>query len=135
MCAVDDADGYCKTLQQSMRKAAKPHRCTECRRIIQAGETYLYEYTKFDGETDSHRTCQHCQVARHWLSENCGGWLYGGVEEDIHDHAESGMYGFGVKLLAVGMSRKWTRKDGRMWPIPRLPKTGHDLAKEATQTR
>lgn len=135
MCMADSADGYCETLQRSMRKAAKAHRCNECHRQIPVGESYLYEYTKFDGETQSHRTCQHCLVARQWLMENCGGWLYGGVQEDIQDHADTKMYGFGVKLLAMGMERMWTRKDGRMWPIPRLPKTGHDLAKEAAQTR
>lgn len=135
MCMADSADGYCTTINQAWRKAAKKHRCSECRRQILPGEGYRYEFTRFDGEVSQHHTCEHCLVARQWLMENCGGWLYGGVEEDIQEHADSGMYGFGVRLLAIGMERKWTRKDGRRWPIPRLPKTGHDLAKEAAQIR
>ncbi len=126
MCMVDDADGYVTVLSEAHRKARKAHKCSECHRQIEAGETYLVEGTLYDGEKKTHKTCQHCEVVREWLRDECGGFLYGGIEEDIREHAWEG-YGIRVKMMAVGMERFWRRKDGRMWPLPRIPKaSGHD---------
>lgn len=102
------------------------HKCHECGRRIEQGETYLAEFYKSDGRTEGHKTCTHCRVVRQWLGDECGGWLYHGVEEDICEHADEGYYGFGVKLLAIGIRRGWRRRDGGLWPVPRLPKTTHD---------
>src|ERR1700752_1586871 len=87
MCMIEDADGSCQVLQDQTRKARKEHRCSECSRIIRAGEDYRYEVTLYDGSCNTHKTCSHCQVSRAWLSDNCGGWVYGAVEEDIAEHA------------------------------------------------
>lgn len=126
MCMIDDADGRCIVLHETIRKARKEHRCTECRRVIQIGESYLHEGTLWEGKKDTVKTCSHCQVVRQWLSAECGGWIYGGVSEDIQEHAGEGWYGKGVIMLAAGMSRQWRKRSGEMWRVPSVPKTTHD---------
>lgn len=132
MCMIDACDERVTRINSGeYRVARKEHRCMECRRPIAAGERYHYETFVSDGRFADHKTCAHCMIARAWLSAECGGWAYGMVREDIEEHAEGGGYGFGVKFLAVGMARKWKRKDGRPWPIPRLPKTTHQKMETA----
>lgn len=131
MCMIDGCDGFVTVLSSNKRKARKEHHCTECRRTIQPGETYLNEGTLWEGEKSTYKTCAHCVVVRDWLISECGGFIYSGVLEDIAEHASESGYGFGVTRLAVGIENKWKRKDGRLFPIPRMPKTSWDKAKEA----
>lgn len=126
MCMADDCDEWVQLIRSGDPVAKKEHKCAECFRLIRAGEKYHTDTYYFDGGLTHHKTCAHCMVVRDWLQSECGGFLYGGVEEDIREHADNGMYGFGVKVLAVGMARNWMRRDGRRWPIPRLPKTTHE---------
>lgn len=131
MCAIDDAEPA-EILQEEIRKARKEHRCSECRRAIAIGEEYLYEFTKFDGETHTYKTCAHCQVGRLWLQRECGGWVYGMVHEDLREHVGEYQQDKGWKIallkLTAGMQRKWRGiKAGTLRPIPVLPEisTGH----------
>lgn len=137
MCMVDYSDGHSMTLSRSEPVARKPHKCTECRREIRVGEKYLREGLLFDGRKSTVKTCEHCQVVRSWLSDECGGWMYEGVEEDITEHAREG-YGVDVIRLAVGMRRFWTTRKGELMPIPALPETSLQRAariKRSTETR
>jgi hypothetical protein len=119
MCMVDDVDRVL-VLGAVIYVAKKEHKCGECTRVIRSGEKYLRERFVFDGEPSTHRTCSHCQVVRHWLSGECGGWVYGAIEEDIREHAEGG-YGLPVIKLAVGMRRNWTTRKGALMTVPTLP--------------
>lgn len=121
MCMVDESDGNCTELSTSRPVARKGHRCMECYRTIQPGEQYTREAVVFEKEFTTYKTCRHCMVAREWLRQECGGWLFQGVGEDIDEHATNGLYGMGVMRLCIGMRHKWTRKDGRLMPIPRMP--------------
>ncbi|RFA24271.1 hypothetical protein CAI21_22320 [Alkalilimnicola ehrlichii] len=123
---IYDADGSVVMLGQDKRKARKSHRCSECRRSIQPGEEYMDERFIWQGEINQHRTCRHCLVVRDWLLAECGGYLYGYVYEDIREHVHEGAYGVDVKFLSIGMERRWQRRDGRVWPTPRTPKTTHE---------
>jgi hypothetical protein len=125
MCMIDGADERVNLLTDEMRTARKEHRCHECRRAILPGEKYSYESGVFDGRFCQYKTCAHCEVVKSWLAGECGGYIYGMVEEDIHEHASEGHYGFDVKKLAIGMSRDWRRRDGRLWPVPKKPPTTH----------
>ncbi len=118
---ADFSDGYSVVLHDRHQKARKEHKCSECNRTICIGEVYNVMRTVFDGAADSYKTCEHCQVVKRWLQKECGGYLFQGVFEDIDQHRQEG-YGFGVVRLTAGMRDKWTRKDGRLWPIPKLPK-------------
>jgi hypothetical protein len=126
MCMVDGADEMVEVLSDRWHTARKEHACRECRRMIQPGERYNVHAFRFDGAFSSHRTCEHCTVARTWLSGECGGWVYGEVEEDMREHATSGYYPLAVARLAVGMRRDWTTVKGGRMPVPPLPKTTHE---------
>lgn len=117
----ENADGRVVVLHERHPVARKEHKCNECRRGINRGESYMVERYVFDGEQKTHKTCAHCQVVRNWIAAECGGWVYSGLREDIQEHVQEGYYGFAVKKLAIGVGRKWTRKDGRPWPIPAMP--------------
>lgn len=121
MCMVDDSDGSALVLRERRPRARTTHRCGECFRTILPGERYLAESFVSDGHFGSHKTCAHCEVAREWLWCECGGIVYGGISEDVSEHAASGLYGFGVARLAAGMRHKWTRRNGALWTVPRLP--------------
>lgn len=122
MCMIDDAsDERVTVLHERHYTAKKEHTCNECRRVINAGEHYMVERFIHEGEAHTHKTCRHCERVRQWLNDECGGFLYGDIEEDIREHADEG-YGLAVKMMAIGMERNWKRRDGRMWPLPRMPK-------------
>ena len=103
MCMIDDCD-FVDLLQSRTRTARKTHRCSECMRTIETGESYLYEYFRFDGEVISHRTCRQCQAVRDFLQSKCGGSAYGFLREDIAEH---GYYHRDAARMAVGMKWKW----------------------------
>ena len=56
------------------------------------------------------------------------------IVEDIRDHAREPGYGFGVMRLAVGIFNKWRRKDGRLFPVPRMPLTSVGTTSWNTRT-
>lgn len=128
MCMIDDSDGYAVLLHSREQRARIQHRCGECGRTINTGETYLAERTVFDGSAESHKTCAHCKVARDWLQEHCRGFLWNGVAEDILSH-ESYAWGTAgepdntkanreLRVLTDGIKNQWRRGDGRLRPIP-----------------
>lgn len=133
MCMFDSHDDGCVTmLTTSTPKARKAHRCAECGREIAAGEQYRSERFVFDGSLSVHKTCSHCMVARDWLQAQCGGFIFGAVEDDLREHAlEGGIFGprgYGLRLgrMAVGMRAKWRNSRGLL-PVPAMPITAHDL--------
>lgn len=79
-----DLDECCTILNKSKPKARKRHRCTECRRIIEPGETYLRETTVFDGKVETWKTCIDCKSIRDNLFS--GGFFYGEIKYMLRDH-------------------------------------------------
>ncbi len=128
MCLIDSGDGPVNLLRSTWQKARIAHKCKECGRQIRPGESYSTEAFVFERDFNLHKTCAHCLVVRDWLQAECGGYLYGAVEEDIREHAYEG-YGMAVKRLAVGMGRNWQRKDGSLYPVPKTPPTTDELMK------
>ena len=120
MCRIDYAEGRAAVLHKRLQTARKEHRCSECRRAISPGENYTVERTVFEGSASTHKTCEHCMVARDWLWKECGGFIYGECAEDMMEHAAEG-YGFRVAAIAVGMDRQWRRKNGALMPVPKMP--------------
>lgn len=90
MCMIDCDDDQVTVLFERIQRALKAHRCMECGRQIDKGETYLCERYVWDGSAKTHKTCEHCTVARDWLNGECGGFIYGRVEEDMREHAYDG---------------------------------------------
>lgn len=131
MCMIDDSE-RCTVLCEETRTARQAHKCQECYRDIMPGEKYLHESLLADGRISTHKTCRHCRVARQWLNDECGGWIYGFVGDDLREHVDEdcrGLYGKAVAMLAVGIGRKWRTRDGRLWRVPSVPKTSHERAR------
>lgn len=63
MCLWIDYDDDGVYLGGGRRKARKAHRCGECGRTIEPGETYRYWTWVFDGRADDSRLCAHCDAA------------------------------------------------------------------------
>jgi len=106
MCMIDNSDGYIQLLKDSMPKARKDHRCSECGRTIGKGEKYKYEVGIWENSLDVFKTCNQCLDARSWLLKECNGWVYTGVLEDLREHWD---YTPTMKLgrLIVSMKRQW----------------------------
>ena len=133
MCMIDCGDGFVTLLSRQTRTAKKEHKCRECFRVIAAGEKYLLESYVFDGDFTAHKTCAHCMVVRDWLQDECGGLLYGGVEEDAREHVfeNRGYYGYELYRAVVGMQWKWRSPSGRLLPIPKPIRTSDQLRERA----
>lgn len=119
MCRIDGAERM-TLLQEATRTARKAHFCGECCRVIAAGERYNYQFGAYEGESEAHKTCPHCMVARDWLLVNCGGWIYEQVGEEIIEHAEEyPKLALPLLRLAVGMRRMWKGFHGGLMPLPK----------------
>lgn len=95
-----------------MRKARIEHRCGDCLRSIEPGETYEYFTALYDGYWFEAKTCVHCIEARRWLLDVCGGWLYTEVLDELREHyIESSLYASVSlgRLLAAG-KRQWKNR-------------------------
>jgi hypothetical protein len=121
MCNIDDAERVF-ILQESTRKARRAHKCDECRRDIEVGEAYQYEFGKLDSDAVAYRTCRHCLVGRAWLSTNCGGWVYGSVIEEIAEHADQYPALAGpLREIEAKAKSKWRMPNGDLMPVCALP--------------
>lgn len=131
MCMVDGCDFEGTFLGVESSRARKVHKCEECWREIQPGETYTIATWATDDRIERMKMCAHCEVASKWLSDNCGGFVYGGIWEDIEEHIQEyrGVYPEvtrDLKRLAVWGEHDWRVKRGPragvMLPIPKLPR-------------
>lgn len=132
MCMMDSCDEIVTTITEGHYvKARKAHKCMECGREIPKGESYHTETFKHDGDVKTHKTCAHCMVARDWLRMECGGWIYGMVQEDLGEHVSESpeYYGMPLARLYVAQRNDWKRHDGTLRPVPAMPPTTYDKRK------
>jgi hypothetical protein len=81
---VDASDSQASFHRESVVKARKTHRCTECGRDIPAGEEYEYVFGVWDGDPSTYKTCRDCLSLR--SSFFCDGWFYTRVLGDLGEH-------------------------------------------------
>ncbi len=98
-------------------KARKPHKCDECRRIIEPGETYHRDFYTFEGDTNTVRWCLQCNEARRWLKEVCDGWMYEGLGEELSEHRGEG---YATGFLADKVGDGWRGLDGSVIAVARV---------------
>ena len=118
---VDDSDSA-EFYRAEMRHSRRQRRCEECTRWIYPGEIYETATMKHDGRIFRHMTCQHCIAVRGWLTAVCGGFLHGGVDEDLADHVGAGLNPRWLAHAVSGMQRRWRLKDGSLQRPMSLPK-------------
>ncbi len=106
MCMIDDGEPVTILTHRTPRKARKEHACSECRRVIAKGETYDYTSYIMEGDMFEHHLCDRCKVPAAWLSENCSGFCFEMVGEDILEHARE-YRDLSLARQWVGMRRKW----------------------------
>lgn len=113
MCRIDDYDEGPEFFQETEPRARKEHRCGDCGRTIKSGEKYLRSVGKWGYEINSHVTCAHCKAASRWLQTACGGYLFGGIGEELreHWHEEPGLRSVMLARLVIGHRDHW--HDGR----------------------
>lgn len=120
MCMIDMADGDPPEFLNSttIKAARKDHKCSECDRVISVGESYQKTTGMNEGKVWTFTACVHCMVACEWLEEECGGFLYSSVLEDILDHIDEGYEG--LDGIRDGMRAKWRDANGELLPVPEL---------------
>lgn len=67
-------------------KARKAHKCGECERAIDVGESYEVTVGTWDGMFQTFKTCSDCCSIRSAFF--CDGWLFGGVIIELEDHIQ-----------------------------------------------
>lgn len=78
-----------------MRKARKPHACTECGVTIQPGDTYEKVSGSWEGHIENFKTCARCLELREW----------------VQAHVPCFCYGFGnVREEALEAAREWAHE-------------------------
>jgi len=70
--------------REKMVKARKEHKCCECQRAIEPGETYEYSSGMWDGRLDQHKTCSDCVSVR--ANFCCDGYLFESLWEGLWEH-------------------------------------------------
>lgn len=127
----DDVGVY---LGGGSRRARKQHRCVECRRTIEPGETYEYWSWAMDGTVDTAKMCAHCQAVLtigHAITGCPKVWNVtmmfdrdpeiGFVANCLHDdgHALTHVERSFLEALQVEAERKWRPPDrDELLPVP-----------------
>ena len=120
MCMINDADGPVDFGRVQPRKARQQHRCNECGRAINIGETYVYATSHLDGRFYTDRQCAHCAAAAEMLTKYCGGFVFRDVGEDLTEHFRQAVpWRIRAGRNAVGIRRQWRRFRGAgLMPVP-----------------
>lgn len=119
---VDWGEGWI-VYRDSHPRARKEHTCCECDRMIAVGETY-FRATGLGYDADGHwetfTMCAHCEWAAKWLLDQCNGYLFHGVQEDLeeHWHEEPLLRSLDLGRRIILMRRRWRDRRGNLIPVP-----------------
>jgi hypothetical protein len=84
-CPLESGDGESAQCHStSTVKAAKDHRCCECRETITKGTKHEVVKGMWDHSWSTYRTCLSCVEIRNHFA--CNGWIYGQVWSDIEEN-------------------------------------------------
>lgn len=121
MCSIDSADP-CDVYHVEQRRAAKDHHCYECGNQISIGTVHKVVTMLYDRQWTTARLCAHCVAAGRWLDLVCGGYLIGGLHEELSEHwNEDPIYrSHWLGRAIIGMQRRWRGMDPLPDPKPML---------------
>ncbi len=83
---IDNNDDYPEIHSEKRQKARKEHKCCECGRVIEKGETYECASGKWEGDFRVYKTCEECLDIRSTFF--CGGFTYTCVHEYLWNHLQ-----------------------------------------------
>lgn len=83
VCLSGDYDESADFYRERFRKAAKPHDCCECGRVIEKGERYRTVSGKWDGDFAQFDTCAECAEIQ--AAFGCNGYSLTTLWEDVRD--------------------------------------------------
>lgn len=84
-CPLSSNDGDAATVcNTTYPRAAKEHRCSECRETIAIGAKHELVKALWDGSWSTFRTCTSCVEIR--MHFQCGGWLFGELWSDLEQN-------------------------------------------------
>jgi len=81
MCECHDYDPP-EFFRERSCKARKPHKCCECLRTIENGETYQNTSGKWDGRLETFKICLGCIDLAKRLGVTC--WCFGQLMDDFY---------------------------------------------------
>lgn len=102
MCDCGDGPS---TYRETRPKARKSHKCCECGRMIQPGETYRHLWGVWEGEAKTFKTCDACQDLDAWARDQSDcfcpniGRLRQGVIDMVHDSGDDDLIAEGTRRV------------------------------------
>lgn len=124
MCRIDYADDKGGFWREELHEARtrKEHRCSDCSRLIEKGETVTRGTWLMPGEGfTSVVMCGQCVAAGRWLKKVCGGHFWPGVIEELEEHSdeEPDLCSPALRLLIDLGKRHWNFR-GHLVPVERV---------------
>lgn len=104
MCECDYE--YPDVFEQSLVKARKFHRCSECRGWIAVGETYRKTFGVWDGDARSYKTCSDCEQFMAWAEDQNGDDICYAFGNMIHDVGDC-LNDMGDRKVSAEMVLRW----------------------------
>lgn len=118
MACGGDFDGAPEFETERRHKARKPHKCFECRRIIQPGQMYTRRSGKFDGSLYDDCFCDPCEEIRSAFTETghsegvAYGELWAGLAENFRDLTTSCFDHLQTVAAKTLLQERWMRWKG-----------------------
>lgn len=116
-CDFEPATLYTATI----RRARKPHQCSECGGLIAVGDRYEHVFGVWEGSPDTFKTCPRCLALREWVRAHvpCFCWSHQNIHDDAIEtarayahHAPGLLFGAYRRLVAIRRSHR-AAKNGR----------------------
>lgn len=89
MCMFEYYDNLPEFERERVYKTRRRRQCAECQGWVPPGGYYAQISGKWDGEFKTFDVCRACQARAHYLSKECGGYVFDNILEDYESHFET----------------------------------------------
>ncbi len=113
ICIGAEPEGSCEFFHVEVRRARKPHKCSECSKEILSGERYEHATGKFEGDMWVADTCLICaEIAEAFY---CNGRIFGGELWDQMDYCFEGMTTGCLERLTTAAAKEELLRRWNQW--------------------